>query len=86
MKMKNKTINNMKAKLIFDLNDEDDIMSHMRCAKSLDMALLIFSFPGKLRDLVDRSEDGKYIDEELVFQAWQECLDDYKIDINDLVR
>lgn len=32
----------MKAKLEFDLNDPDDRQAHLRCVKSLDMALALF--------------------------------------------
>ena len=32
----------MKAKLEFDLNDSEDKMSHMRCVKSTDMAIVFF--------------------------------------------
>ena len=49
----------MKAKIEFDLNDLDDNMAHMRCVKSLDMALAMWAFSGRLRRIVDESEDGK---------------------------
>lgn len=32
----------MKATLEFDLNDPDDVISHKRCVKSLDMAIALF--------------------------------------------
>lgn len=32
----------MKGILEFNLNDEDDVMSHLRCVKSLDMAIALF--------------------------------------------
>ncbi len=55
----------MKATLTFNMSDLDDEMDHRRCMKSLDMALFIFDFSNKMRRLVDTSEDGKYIDEEI---------------------
>lgn len=41
----------MKAILEFDLNDADDVEAHLRCVKSLDMALAldgIWSYIGKI--------------------------------------
>tara|TARA_Y100000758_G_scaffold289344_1_gene242075 strand:+ start:569 stop:823 length:255 start_codon:yes stop_codon:yes gene_type:complete len=35
-------LNNMKAILEFDLNEHDDKMSHLRCVKSLNMAIVLF--------------------------------------------
>ncbi len=40
----------MKAKLEFDLEELDDVMAHLRCVKSLDMALALFNIQGILRD------------------------------------
>lgn len=76
----------MKAILKFDLNDEDDIMAHFRCVKSMDMALAMWSFTAKLRQLVDASEDGKWIDEQLVWQAWEEAMEYNGIKMDELIR
>lgn len=78
--------NNMKAKLEFNLDDMDDEMAHMRCIKSLDMVLAMHGFASKLKMIVDRSEDGKYIDEALVWEAWSESLDEYNILLDNLIR
>jgi siderophore synthetase component len=75
----------MKATLSFNLNDLDDEMDHRRCMKGLDMALFIFDFSNKIRRLVDTSEDGKYIDEEHLWQAWNESLEAYDINIDRLI-
>lgn len=75
----------MKATLIFNMNDLDDEMEHRRCMKSLDMALFIFDFSNKMRTLVDTSEDGKYIDEEHLWNAWNETLESYDINIDRLI-
>jgi hypothetical protein len=43
----------MKAILKFDLNDPDDIVNHLRCIKSSDLAIAldeIWSYIGKLWD------------------------------------
>jgi hypothetical protein len=75
----------MKAKLTFDLNEPEDIMAHLRCVKATDMALAIWTFTGKLRKLVDASED-EYLDEKYVWEAWQEALDEYDISIENLIN
>jgi hypothetical protein len=76
----------MRAVLMFDLDEQEDQMSHLRCAKSLDMALAMWTFVGKLRYIVDASEDGKYIDEDLVWKAWEECLNQYDINLEKLLN
>jgi siderophore synthetase component len=75
----------MKATLSFNLDLIDDEMDHRRCMKSLDMALFIFDFSNKMRRLVDTSEDGKYIDEQHLWNAWNESLEAYDINIDRLV-
>ena len=75
----------MTATLTFNLDEVDDAMSHMRCVKSLNMALFIWEFAGKLRDIVDTSEDGKYIDEVLVWDAWSECLEKNGIKLDEII-
>lgn len=75
----------MKATLSFNLDLIDDEMDHRRCVKSLDMALFIFDFGNKMRRLVDTSEDGKYIDEQHLWNAWNESLEAYDINIDRLI-
>jgi len=75
----------MKATLTYNLNDQDDTISHLRAIKSLDMALAMWTFTGKLKGIVDTSEDGKYIDEDLVWKAWEESLTEYDINLDKLV-
>jgi len=76
----------MKAKLTFNLEDPDDAMAHLRCVKATDMALAMWTFTGKLRRLVDTSEDGKYLDEKYVWEAWQEALSEHDISIDNLIN
>lgn len=76
----------MKAVLQFNLDDEDDRMAHLRCVKSLDMALAMWEFAGKLRGIVDTSEDGKWIDEDDVWKAWGEVLEEHGISFDELIR
>lgn len=75
----------MRANLLFDLEDADDRMEHLRCIKSLDMALAMWDFAAKLRNIVDTSEDGKYIDEDLVWKAWDDALTEYDINLDKLI-
>jgi hypothetical protein len=75
----------MRAVLKFDLDEQSDSMAHLRAIKSLDMALAMWDFSGKLRHIVDASEDGKYIDEDLVWKAWHECLEEYDIHFDKLL-
>jgi hypothetical protein len=78
--------NNMKATLSFNLDDEQDAQAHMRCVKALDMALAMWTFAGRLRDVVDTSEDGKYIDEEVVWKKWGETMEEYGIRFDELIK
>jgi hypothetical protein len=75
----------MKATLSFNLDDSDDAMEHFRCIKSLDMALFIFDFAAKLRRLTDASEDGRHIDERFIWEAWEESMNAYDLNLNRLV-
>jgi len=76
----------MKAVLEFNLEEEEDRMAHFRCVKSLDMALAMWEFAESLRSIVDASEDGKWIDEEVVWKAWQYSLSKNGIFFSDLIR
>lgn len=75
----------MKATLSFNLDDTDDAMEHYRCIKSLDMALFIFDFAEKLRDLADTSEDGKHIDEAHIWEKWEETMQAYDLNLHRLI-
>ena len=76
----------MKARLVFNLDDSDDAMAHLRCVKSLDMALALWEVSGKIREIVDTSEDGKYIDADLIWNAWNEAMEQYDINLHKLVQ
>lgn len=75
----------MKATLQFNLDNEEDRMAHLRCMKSLDMALAMWDFAGKVKTLIDTSEDGVHIREEHLWQAWQDALNEYDINLDKLV-
>lgn len=76
----------MKALLQFNLDDTDDAMAHYRSIKSLDMALFIWEMSGKIRTIVDTSEDGKWIDADLILNAWNDMSEQYDINIHKLVQ
>jgi hypothetical protein len=47
----------MKAKLEFDLDDFDDRMSHERCVKALDMALVLWEITNNSRKRILNGAD-----------------------------
>lgn len=69
----------MKAKLEFNLEDLDDVMAHLRCVKSLDMALTLFKIQGIIRDKWEFNavEIQKQINE---------AFEEYDINLEDLIR
>ena len=75
----------MKATLSFNLDDRDDSIAHFRCVKALDLALTIWTFQNELSKIRDTSEDGKWLDGDLVFRAWTDALEEHTINLNELV-
>ena len=69
----------MKASLIFDLDDSEDRMAHLRCVKSTDMANVLFEVVYNLRK---RCEN----DDKNVFDAIYELMEDYGINIDELIN
>ena len=49
----------MKAILEFDLNDPDDAMAHLRCVKSLEMALVLWNLKNDLSRDIDKKVSEK---------------------------
>lgn len=76
----------MKAQLNFNLDNPDDAMAHLRCVKSLDMALALWEMAGKIRNIVDSSEDGKWIDADLIWDSWNEIMEEHNINLDKLVQ
>lgn len=77
------------ATLNFDLNDPDDNMSFMRCAKSTDMALALWEFANNTkksfqRDL-DESDDKSYELLDKVYERFWEIMNDRGIRLDDLI-
>jgi hypothetical protein len=75
----------MTATITFNLDDIDDAMAHTRAIKSLDMALALWKLSGKIRELIDTSEDGKYIDEKYLTEAWDNVMQEFDINFYKLI-
>lgn len=75
----------MNASLHFNLSDKDDAMAHLRCVKSTELALALWSFIQRFDQIVDTSEDGKWIDEKDVREAINDCLYAYHINLDELI-
>jgi hypothetical protein len=72
----------MKAILKFDLNEEDDIMAHKRCVKSLDIALTLWEVDQYLRS------ESKYKDNEIAYEIREklyEIMTEHGLSFNDLI-
>jgi hypothetical protein len=78
-----------KATLTFDLNDIDDKQAHLRCVKSLDMALAIFEFTYNTKKSfqynLDESDDKSYELLDKVYERFWEILNENNIKIDELV-
>jgi hypothetical protein len=72
----------MKATLKFDLNEQDDVLAHKRCVKSLDMAIALWEVDQYLRS------ESKYKDNEIAYQIREklyEIMSDHGLSFNDLI-
>ena len=49
------------------------------------MALFIWDFANKLRELTDTSDDGKHIDEAHIWEKWEDLCRAYDINLDKLV-
>tara|TARA_Y100000389_G_scaffold40255_1_gene34806 strand:- start:3037 stop:3252 length:216 start_codon:yes stop_codon:yes gene_type:complete len=71
----------MKAKLEFDLEDLDDVMSHLRCVKSLDMALALW----KIKD-ISKNKWGYEFTATQFQSKINEVFEEYDINLEDLIK
>jgi len=69
----------MKAKLEFDLEDLDDVMAHLRCVKSLDMAKTLFKIQGIIKD------KWEYNAVEIQSKI-RDVFEEYDINLEDLIQ
>ena len=77
---------NMKATLIFNLDDYDDSFAHRRCIKAYDMALALNQIQMHLRNVLKKTEDGKSIDGFTLQSNIQEILECHDINLNLLIE
>jgi hypothetical protein len=79
-----------KAKLEFDLNDQDDRMAHLRAVKSLDMAMALWDITHNTKKGLEWAMEGKEIDKydalEMVFEKIHEILNAHNIDTDELIN
>ena len=81
----------MKATLEFDLNDPDDRMAHLRCVKSLDMAIALFEILHNTKKGICYRLEGKNITDpyEAVEMLMDKIWDDAKaqgLNIDELIN
>ncbi len=79
-----------KVKIIFDLNDSDDIMAHRRFMQSTDMALAMWEFKNSLWRKLKHVPDDMPIEEYKAIQNIQkeflEVLEEYNLNLDKLVE
>ncbi len=85
----------MKEILEFDLNDPDDRMSHLRCVKSLEMALALWEIRMNLRKYSERTAEAKEFNNEesdifngieIVLERIHEIFEENNIDVEELIN
>jgi DNA-binding ferritin-like protein len=81
----------MKAILEFNLDDPDDAMAHLRCVKSLDMALVLWdTFYNMKKAIHHRIERGDFKDQheviDKVFEMFKDQLDEKGIIVDELIN
>ncbi len=79
-----------KAKIEYDLNDQDDRMAHLRAVKSLDMAMALWDITHNTKKGLEWAMEGKEIDKydalEMVFEKIHEILNAHNIDTDELIN
>jgi len=73
----------MKVKMIFDLNEEEDIEAYERCNKSLDMALALWDFSQKLKSIEKYGSGEENV--ESISKDFYEILEEHNIILNKLI-
>ena len=80
----------MKATFEFDMNDQDDIMAHLRCTKSTDMALIlwniIYNHKKEFEHFIEADKyETQYDLLDAVFQKISNELEYRSVNIDDLI-
>jgi len=73
----------MRAKLIFDLDNMDDVAAYERCNKSLDLALALWDFSQKLRSISKYGSGEEDI--ESISKDFYEILEEHNINLEKLI-
>jgi len=73
----------MKVKMIFDLNEEEDIEAYERCNKSLDMALALWDFSQKLKNIEKYGSGEENV--ESISKDFYEILEEHNIILDKLI-
>jgi hypothetical protein len=78
------------AILKFDLNDPDDRIEHLRCIKSLDLALALWEITSNTKKGLGYSMENKQMDQyetlTFVFDRIHEIINEHNIDLDELIR
>ena len=78
-----------KAKIEYDLNEQDDRMAHLRAVKSLDMAMALWDITHNTKKGLEWAMEGKEMDKydalEMVFDKIYEILNDHNINTDELI-
>jgi hypothetical protein len=74
----------MRAKLIFDLDNMDDLAAYERCNRSLDMSLALWDFSQKLRS-ISKYGSGEEDDIESISKSFYEILEEHNINLEKLI-
>lgn len=79
-----------KAKIVYDLNEQEDVMAHKRAIKSLDLALALWNITHNTKKSLEWSMEGKEMDKydalEMVFEKIHEIISEHNIDLDDLIE
>jgi hypothetical protein len=83
----------MKAKLIYNLNNPDDRMAHLRAIKSMDMASALFEITTNLKkrienryENIDNTNNDVFDGIDAVFEGIYNIIKDNDIDIDELIN
>ena len=78
----------MKATLEFNLDDFDDKMAHLRCVKSLGLALTIWDIKREIRDKLKYNDNSESQNEiyESINRMINEKLEDNDIILDEIIN
>ena len=82
----------MKAQLQFDLDNPDDVISHKRCIKALDMACILFEIQHNLKKKLTHkfeSQPTRYtvfdgVDE--TFELINNLFEEYNVNLEEIIE